>query len=96
MSLMERLRDWDSFTEWEPANNDLDPTESDPLDYAPFWDTEPEWWYPHPDMDGYTCSTGFRHVARPVLSSPPVGLARIQDLPLASIRGAAGYPREEE
>lgn len=43
---MALIHDWDSFTEWEPTNNDLDPTEPDPADYGQgfdYWDTTPAW-----------------------------------------------------
>lgn len=58
MTDIERLHDWDNFTEWEPTNNDLPPTEPHPNDYGFFWSM---WVYPHPDMEGYTCSTGWVH-----------------------------------
>lgn len=68
---MERLHEWDMATRWEPSNNDLGPTPPDFDDYPPIWDTEREWVYPHPLMEGHTCSKGWRHVAyqrRPVES----------------------------
>ncbi len=91
MSLIERLHDWDSFTEWEPANNDLDPTEPGPLDYRNWWSGG--WWEePHPDMEGYTCSAGVTHETRWYRPPPtePVGLARIIDLPSVAVRHQVG------
>lgn len=79
---MGRLHDWDTWTEWAPANNDLPPTEPDPDDYAPWWDTEPEADEPHPDMEGYICSAGWAHVTHYRAPVPPVGLAR---LPLGAL-----------
>ena len=71
MSMIELPVDW--FDSPEPSdpitNNDLDPTPLDPGDYAPFWDIEREWIEPHPDMEGYRCSTGWHHVA---YQKPPV------------------------
>jgi len=74
---MDRLElpvDW--FDSPEPpdivTNNDLDPTPCDPDDYAPFWDTAREWIEPHPDMEGYRCSSGWLHVAYPKSPVPPM------------------------
>lgn len=78
---MERLHTWDGFEEWEPSNNDLEPTEPEPGDYAPFWDDEREWIEPHPDMMGYRCSAGWDHVPRQRRWVDPVGLARLERLP---------------
>lgn len=67
--LAERLHDWDSFTEWEPTNNDEEPTTWQPGDFPScdwrMWD--PSEYVPHPDMEGLTCSTGFHHIARRAL-----------------------------
>jgi hypothetical protein len=93
MSTMERLHDWDSWAEWESANNDLDPTEPDPFDYHNWWSGG--WWVePHPDMEGYTCSAGISHETywyRPVPTAP-VGLAAVTDLPVAPKRHSAEDP----
>lgn len=60
------------------TNNDLDPTEPDPL-----WDYQgPSMWaeyIPHPDMEGSVCSAGFAHEPRRWRRPPvePVGLANL-------------------
>lgn len=74
---MDRLHEWDAFTEWEPTNNDLEPSEGHWADYAAFWDVGREWVHPHPDMEGYVCSNGFAHVAYQRSPVAPVGLARL-------------------
>lgn len=70
---------------WQPSNNDDVPTPEHWADYSPWWDNEREWIEPHPDMLGYRCSAGWRHVAYQRAPVPMVGLAAIV------MRGTAVY-----
>ena len=74
------------------TNNDLEPTEQGWDDYSAFWDTAREWIYPHPLMEGYTCSRGVRHVERQKPWADPVGMTL---LPVRRAQDLATYPREE-
>lgn len=82
--LMHCLHEWDSFSLWSPTNNDLGPTPVDDDDYSPWWDTEQEWVYPHPDMEGTVCSGGWQHEPFQHAVVESVGLAR---LPLGAVPG---------
>lgn len=89
--LVELPVEWFDIPDDDPdqaANNDLGPTPADDLDYSPWWDTEREWIEPHPVMDGYTCSTGYRHVRRQRSPVDAVGLA---NCPVPRSTGLASY-----